>query len=73
MVTRYSKVLMFKIFTRVKCSKSINTTVLPEITCLLWITKNICDAFCEAKGFDEDSDFLPFSDLSRLDMVKIER
>ena len=73
MVTRYSRELVIKMFARFKCSKSASTTVLSEITCLLWITENLWDAFWDTKGFKDGLGYLPFSDLGLLDMVKLGR
>jgi len=56
---------------KIRCSKTASTTVLPEITCLLWITKNLWEAFWEIKELEDDSGCLPFSDLALFDMVEM--
>jgi len=65
-----SSKLVLKIAARLRCSKSPSTTVLSDITVLLWMMKNLWDAFCEIKGLEEDSGVFPFPDLDLFDIMK---
>ena len=69
-VTKCSSELVLKIAARLRCSKSPSTIVLPDITVLLWMMKNLWDAFCEIKWLEDDSGVFPFSDLALSDIMK---